>query len=412
MAELKVEIDPADAGFDPERLARIGSHFGAYVEDGRLAGWLSLISRDGRIAHLETAGHRDKEAGLPVESDTLFRTWSLTKPITSVAAMILYEEGRLGLHEPVSDYIPSLANVRVYQRGPVAAPVTVPAAEPVRIWHLLTHTAGFTYGFHHAHPVDEIYTAEGFEWSAPPEMDLATAVDTWAGLPLLHHPGERWNYGVSSDILGRVIEIVSGQTLDRFFAERVFEPLGLTDTGFWVPEADAHRLAGLYAANPADGKAVRNEALGGNPTVKPRLLSGSSGLITSAGDYHRFLHLLLNGGELDGVRLLSPRTVRYMTRNQLPGGADLATIGRPVLFGLPSFGGLGFGFGFATVQDAAAAKVISNEGEFSWYTASSMFFWVDPVERLIGLFFAQLVPVRRHPLYSRVRQLAYQALVD
>src|SRR5687768_501222 len=227
MAELKVEIDPAEAGFDASRLARLDAHFARYVDDGRLPGWLLLVSRKGHIVHLATYGQRDMEARLPVELDTLFRIYSMTKPITSVASMMLYEEGAFELKDPVHRFIPSFRDVRVYRSGSAIAPVTEPAVEPVRIWHLLTHTSGLTYGFHHAHPVDAMYRAAGFEWGSPPDLDLEACCDAWAALPLVFQPGREWNYGVSTDVLGRVVEVVSGMPLDRFLTERIFEPLAM-----------------------------------------------------------------------------------------------------------------------------------------------------------------------------------------
>src|SRR5690349_5025998 len=206
-----LDVDARGAGFDPDRLRRVDRHLDRYVDDGRLAGWQLLIARDGRVAHLGQGGLRDLEAGLPVEPDTLWRIYSMTKPVTSVAAMMLYEEGAFELTDPVSAFIPSFAGVRVYAGGPDLRPVTVPATEPVRIWHLLTHTSGLTYGFHRVHPVDALYRAAGFEWAYPRGADLATACDIWAGLPLLFQPGTEWNYSVATDVLGRVIEVVSGQ---------------------------------------------------------------------------------------------------------------------------------------------------------------------------------------------------------
>ena len=246
MSELKAEVDAADVGFDPERLERLDRHFARYVDDGRLPGWLIAVSRHGRLAHVSWSGLRDIEAGLPVEAGTLWRIYSMTKPITSVAAMMLYEEGRFQLTDPVSAFIPSFGAVRVFAGGSDLRPVTVPATEPVRIWHLLTHTAGLSYGFHRVHPVDAMYRAAGFEWASPPGVDLAQACDIWAGIPLLFQPGAEWNYSVATDVLGRVIEVVSGQSLDEFLAARILRPLGMTDTSFYVSGDDAARLAALY----------------------------------------------------------------------------------------------------------------------------------------------------------------------
>src|SRR5579875_3895870 len=218
MPRLEPETDPAEAGFDAKRLARLDRHFARYVEDGRLPGWLLTVSRHGRLVHVSTCGQRDMEAGLPVETGTLWRIFSMTKPVTSVAAMMLYEEGAFELTDPVSKFIPSFAGIQVYDGGPDANPRTVPAIEPVRIWHLLTHTSGLTYGFHHVHPVDTMYRTAGFEWGAPPGLDLAGCCDAWAALPLLFQPGAEWNYSVATDVLGRVVEVASGLPLDEFFA--------------------------------------------------------------------------------------------------------------------------------------------------------------------------------------------------
>jgi len=413
--DLTVEVDPAEAGLDKERLKRIDAHFARYVDDGRLPGWLLTVSRHGRLAHVARCGSRDLEAGLPVTDDTVWRIYSMTKPITSVAAMILYEEGKLALTDPVSAFIPSFADVRVYDGGSDLRQVTVPAAEPVRIWHLLTHTAGLTYGFHRVHPVDALYRAAGFEWGTPPGVDLAQACDLWAGFPLLFQPGAEWNYSVATDVLGRVVEVASGQRLDEFFADRIFRPLGMTDTAFWAGPAAQPRLAALYGPGP-DGKAKRMDAFGQGALKEPNLLGGGGGLVSTAAGYHRFTQMLLHrpdspAGELDGVRLLSPRTVGYMTRNHLPGGLDLETFGRP-LFAESPFRGIGFGLGFAVVLDPVPGQLVCSAGEISWGGAASTAFWVDQEAGLTVSFFTQLLPSSTHPLRPQLRQLVYQALIS
>jgi CubicO group peptidase (beta-lactamase class C family) len=409
MGELKVEVDPREVGFDASRLARIDTHFQRYVDDGRLPGYLVAVARRGQIAHLATYGNRDVEAGAPVELDTLWRIYSMTKPITSVAAMMLYEEGAFELKDPVSRFIPSFADTKVFRSGTKTNPALEPQTEPMRIWHLLTHTSGLTYGFHHATPVDELYRDAGFEWGNPPGMDLEAICDLWATLPLLFQPGSEWNYGVSTDVLGRVVEVVSGQTLDAFLEERIFRPLGMTDTAFAATDVD--RLAALYIPAPGTRQAMRMDAMGDAATTKPAYLSGGGGLVSSASDYHRFTQLLLNGGELDGTRLLGTRTLRYMTQNHLPGGADLEEFGRP-LFAETSFAGVGFGLGFSVVQDNVDNRVLSTIGEFAWGGAASTAFWVDPVEQITALFMTQLLPSSTHPIRPQLKQLVYQALVD
>jgi CubicO group peptidase (beta-lactamase class C family) len=407
--ELKVTCDPAEVGFDADRLRRIDTHFAPYVDDGRLPGWLVLVSRRGEIAHLSAYGARDLASGAPVQTDTLFRIYSMSKPITSVAAMMLYEEGAFELTDPVSRFIPSFADMRVYEQGMAINPITRPAAEPVRIWHLLTHTAGLVYGFQNVSVVDEIYRDAGFGRGVPRGLDLAATVDRLAGLPLLFEPGTQWNYSVATDVLGRLVEVLSGQSLDRFLEERIFAPLGMTDTGFSIGAGDADRMASLYTPGP-DGRAVPVD-MHGAALRQPRVLLGGAGLISSAGDYHRFTQMLLRGGELDGVRLLSPRTVAYMTRNHLPGDADLEEFGRSG-FAEVAYRGIGFGLGFAVVQDAARTKTLVSEGEYNWGGAASTAFWVDPVEQVTVVFMTQLLPSNAHRLRTRLKQLVNQALVD
>jgi len=380
------------------------------VEDGRLGGWLLVIGREGRIVHVGSAGQADVEAGRPVAPDTVWRLYSMTKPITSVAAMMLYEEGAFELKDPVARFLGEFAEARVWRGGTAVQPVLDPLVEPVRMWHLLTHTSGLTYGFHHAHPVDRLYREAGFEWSAPPGLDLAACCAAWARLPLLFGPGAEWNYGVSTDVLGRVVEVLSGQSLDAFFAERIFAPLGMTETAFWAGDALAPRLAALYGPDPATGLALRNDVLGSEALRAPGFLSGGGGLVSTAADYHRFCQLLLGGGELDGVRLLGPRTLAYMTRNHLPGHADLEAFGRP-LFSETTFDGVGFGLGFSVVEDPVAGRYPASRGEFGWGGAASTAFWIDPVERMTVLFLTQLLPSSTHPIRSELHQLVHQALV-
>jgi CubicO group peptidase (beta-lactamase class C family) len=415
VGELQVEVDPADAGFDKTRLERIDRHFARYVDTGRLPGWLITVSRHGKLAHVTTYGQRDIEAGLPVEPGTLWRIYSMTKPVTSVAAMMLYEEGGFELTDPVSKYIPSFAGAQVFTRGSDIRYLTEPVTEPIRIWHLLTHTSGLTYGFHRAHPVDAIYRGNGFEWGGPPGVDLAGVCESFAAMPLLFQPGSEWNYSVSTDVLGRVVEVVSGQRLDEFFGERIFGPLGMTDTAFWAGPQQAGRLGALYTRGP-DGKAARLDEMGGAAYREPAYLSGGGGLVSTAADYHRFAQMLLSrpdspAGELDGTRLLSPRTVGYMTINHLPEGADLETFGRP-LHAESVFAGVGFGLGFAVQLNPAASKTLCSAGEFNWGGAASTTFWVDPAEHLTVSFFTQLLPSSAYPIRPQLRQLVYQALVD
>lgn len=406
---LELDTEPDEAGFDASRLERIDRHFARFVDDGRLPGWQIVLTRRGKLVHVSEYGQRDLEAGKPVEPDTLWRIFSMTKPVTSVAAMMLFEEGAFDLTDPISRWLPEFAEPRVYVKGSANNPVTQPAIEPIRVWHLLTHTSGLTYGFHHTHPVDALYRQAGFELGAPPGLDLAACTGKWAQLPLVFQPGSEWNYSVSTDVLGRFIEVVSRQPLDEFFEQRIFTPLGMIDTSFGTD--DVERLAALYVPEPGTRKAMRNDALGHLGVGRPDYFSGGGGLVSTAADYHRFTQFLLRGGESDGVRLLSPRTVALMTSNHLPGDVDLEAYGRPLFAEMP-FNGFGFGLGFSVLRDPVKAKTLSSRGEFAWGGAASTAFWVDPAEELTALFFTQLLPSSTHPIRQHLRQLVYQALVD
>ncbi len=250
MGGLHIEVDPAAVGFDPGRLERIDRHLARYVDEQKLAGWLITVARHGKLAHVSTYGQRDLEAGLPVESDTIWRIYSMTKPITSVAAMMLYEAGGFELTDPVYKYIPSFRDVRVFARGSDMSYTTVPATEPVRIWHLLSHTSGLTYGFVRNHPVDAIYRARGYEWGSPRGYDLAACCDDFASMPLLFQPGSEWSYSVATDVLGRVVEVVSGQRLDDFFAAQIFGPLGMTDSAFYAAAGGSAEARGPLYPQP------------------------------------------------------------------------------------------------------------------------------------------------------------------
>jgi CubicO group peptidase (beta-lactamase class C family) len=403
------EVEAREAGFDPARLARLDRCLDGFVDNGRQVGSMIVITRGGKIAHVSQRGHRDAAARLPVDPDTIWRIYSMTKPITSVAAMMLYEEGALALTDPVAKFIPSFGDVRVYRKGLAVAPVTAPAAEQMLVWHLLTHTAGLTYSWHFANPVDEAYRLAGFLPDLRQEFDLAEACDRWAGLPLLFEPGAEWNYSHATDVVGRIVEVASGQSLDEFFAQRIFEPLGMNDTGFTVAEADQQRLAALYLHEPQTAKAIPNPAPDPISAQRPRFLAGGHGLVSTANDYHRFTQMLLRRGELDGVRLLAPRTVDLMTTNHLPGNATLTQFGRPLL-DLVINEGYGFGLGLSPMVDPIAAKTLSTVGEYRWEGAAGTAFWVDPSEELTVLFFTQAL-FGPDDLIVALRRLVYQALV-
>ncbi|MGW2827120.1 serine hydrolase domain-containing protein [Streptomyces sp. NPDC001443] len=406
MAQLRQEVDPDEVGLDPEALDRLDRHFVQEVEEGRLPGYLVAISRGGRVAHLTTYGHRDIAAGLPVESDTLYRIYSMTKPVTTVAALLLMEEGRLSLDDPVARHLPAFADPQVYVDGSGDTMRTRPADGPILIRHLLTHTAGLTFAFYHSHPVDALYRAAGLESSVPAGADLAETIDVYASLPLQFEPGTEWNYSVATNVLGRVIEVVSGQPLDVFLAERVFGPLGMTDAGFCVPADQADRLAELYGETDDGGI----EPIAGLPLRgRPRFLSGSGGMVASAYDVHRFTELLRRRGELDGVRLLSADTVDLMTSNQLPGGVDMRTFGSRPAHDEPGNEGVGFGLGVSVVVDPARTKASTGLGMYGWSGVATTTFWVDPSRDLGVQFLTQVRPRSSHALYQDLKRLVHEA---
>lgn len=410
MSALPERIDPGAVGLDATRLDRLDRHLRTYVDDGRLPNATVAVMREGKLAHLSAYGMADMENSVPVADDTIFRIASMTKPVTTVAAMMLWEEGRFELRDPVSRFIPAFADARVFRAGSLTKFSLDPVTEQMELWHLMTHTAGLTYGFMYAHVVDEMYRRAGFEWGAPSGMSLADACDRWATLPLLFQPGTEWNYSVATDVLGRVVEVASGQALDEFLQDRIFGPLGMDDTGFFVPESSLRRLAAAYMAHPTTVKATRMDAPSRGPLSKPSFLSGGGGLVSTVADYLRFQEMLRRGGELNGTRILSPRTVSYMTTNHIPGGRDLSEFGRP-LFSETAYDGVGFGLGFSVTLDPAKAKVPGSVGDFGWGGAHSTFFNVDQTEELGVLFMTQLLPSSTHPIRSQVKQLVHQAIV-
>ena len=430
MGSIRAEVEAAEAGFDARRLERIATHLNRYVDDGRLPGVSVLLTRGGQIAYTHRYGERDCERSLPVGADTIYRIYSMTKPIVSIAAMQLYEQGCFQLKDPISRWIPAFADARVFAGGNVMQYQTREPASEVTVHSLLTHTSGLTYDFHFANEVDALYRANGFNWGAP--GNLEETCEALAGLPLLFDPGTEWNYSYSTDVLGRVVELVSGQSLDDYLREQVTGPLGMADTGFQVPESDIERFAANYTtatlaarsfagntgfAAPAyrpDDPGLRRTLLD-DPRASaylgpPKMLSGGGGLVSTMGDYHRFTQMLRNGGELDGARVIGRRTLEFMASNHLPGGGDLTECGR-ALFSEAAFDGVGFGLGFSVVLDPAKAKVVSSKGEFAWGGAASTAFWVDPVEDITLVFLTQLLPSSVHPIRPELKALVYQALV-
>ena len=400
---------PADLGFDAARLGRLDAVLHQYVDKGKIPGVQTLVSRHGELVHRDCYGFRDVEQERAVEPDTLYRIYSMTKPITSVALMMLYEEGHFLMENPVSRWIPELADLQVWTGGTKEAPETRPLESPLTVHHVLTHTSGLTYGFQFAHPVDAMYRAADLGNFTSPTYDLQECMARLGRLPLQFEPGSAWNYSMSTDVCGRLVEVMSGLTLDEFFRTRIFEPLGMSDTGFSAPDAEVDRCSTLYAFSPGKGMSVMAPAPA--MTIPPSMLSGGGGLVSSADDYLRFCHLLVNGGELDGVRLLSPRTLRFMTTNHLPGGQTLNDMGQAT-FAEVAMAGTGFGLGFSVLVDPAASQSLGSVGQYAWGGAASTAFWIDPVEELAVVFMTQLLPSNTYPLRRHLQAGVYQALVD
>ncbi|HTZ43270.1 MAG TPA: serine hydrolase domain-containing protein [Jatrophihabitans sp.] len=407
MTGIEIEADPAEAGFDPDRLARLDRRLGRFVDEGRLPGWQVVVSRHGKVVHASCYGERDVAAHLPVEPDTLFRIYSMTKPVTALAAMMLVEQGELLLTDPIGTWLPEFAEPRIFAGGTDLEPVTVPAAEPIRVRHLLTHTAGFAYGFLRSHPVALMYRNAGLDEFGGGGQTLAEITRQWASMPLVFEPGSEWQYSIASDVLGRLIEVISGEPLDAFFDRHILGPLGMTDTGFVVPEAQRHRLAELYAATPAGF--ARADRLAG-AALTERWPSGGGGLVSTARDYQRFTQLLLRDGELDGVRLLAPATARLMHTNFLPDNQDLASFGRP-LFAESPLVGVGFGLSLSTTIDVPASGMAASVGDYGWGGFASTAFTVDPALELTYEFYTQLMPSTAVPVRPLLRQLVHQAIV-
>jgi CubicO group peptidase (beta-lactamase class C family) len=396
-------------GFDLGRFAHLDAMLHKYVDSGRLPGTQVLVSRFGEVVHRDVYGLSDVEAGSKVAPDTIYRIYSMTKPITSVATMMLVESGDILLDNPLSRFLPEFAEPRVWAGGSPTAPRSRPAMREITILDLLTHTAGFTYGFQFQHPVDAMYRERKLGDFSRPTYDLAEAMSRLAAIPLLFDPGTRWNYSMATDVLGRVVEVASGEPLDEFFQRRILSPLGMVDTGFTAPEEHLERCCPLYMRGAGSSLTVAAPAKA--MTRPDPLFSGGGGLLGTADDYLRFAQMLLNRGELDGVRLLGSRTVDYMASNHLPGGLSMNDMGQST-FSETVMAGHGFGLGLSVVLDPAATGVLGAPGTISWGGAASTTFWVDSVEQICCVFMTQLLPSDTYPVRQQLRNAVYQALID
>jgi CubicO group peptidase (beta-lactamase class C family) len=404
-------VKPEDVGLSSSRLARIGDHMKRYIDAGKIAGTLTLVARRGRVAYLEPQGHLEIERRRPVTADAVWRIYSMTKPITSVGLMMLYEEGRFQLDDPVHRFIPSWQNLGVFVGGNHPTFKTAAVERPMTIRDLLSHTSGLTYGFMERTNVDAAYRKLGVADQTRSGYTLPDMVETLAELPLEFSPGTRWNYSVATDVIGHLIEVISGQRLDAYLRERILEPLGMRDTGFVLEDQQVARFAANYERQ-GDGSLKMIDNPEQSSYRKRSFLSGGGGLLSTAPDYFRFTSMLQNMGELDGVRLLGRKTVELMTMNHLPGGQDLTDLAQAGMFTETAYAGVGFGLGFSVQQSPARAQILGSPGEFAWGGAASTAFWIDPAEDLIVIFMTQLMPSSSYPLRRELRVLTYASLVD
>ena len=397
-------------GFDTARLARIEPFVKEnYLDNGKLPNAQVLVAHRGEIAHFSSQGPA-REGGKAIDDASLFRIASMTKPVTSIAFMMLLEEGKVALDTPVHRVLPEFRELGVYNGGGGGVPfATKQLTRPMLMLDLLRHTSGLTYGFQNRSNVDLAMREGKFEnWHG--NLDLDGFIGALGKLPLEFSPGDEWNYSVSTDVLGAVVQRLEGKSLDQVFADRIFRPLGMDDTFFAVPEGKIDRLTDCYTFVPGKGKVMYDRGAESAWSRMPKLVSGGGGLVSTALDYHKFCRMLLNHGELDGVRIVGRKTLELMTMNHLPGGSDLSTMSRS-LFSEAANAGTGFGLGFAVNLDPAKSMVPGSAGEFYWGGMFSTAFFVDPIEQVTMIFMTQLSPSSTYPIRRELKTLIYSALV-
>jgi CubicO group peptidase (beta-lactamase class C family) len=397
------------AGFDSQRLASVSALVDRYVAEGKLAGAQVQVAHRGEVALRHTVGRADVASDRPLGDDAIYRIYSMTKPITSIALMQLYEQGRVLLEDPVSAYIPEFAEMQVFTGGTPTAPKVRPAQTVMTVKDVLTHASGLTYGFFFQNNLDAMYREDGLGDFQLPDYTLEEGMRRLATKPLAFDPGTAWNYSMSTDVCGRLVEVISGMGLDEYFAEHITGPLGMADTAFHVPADKKDRFTSNYALIP-DEPLMIVDSFDASPYLSPPVfLSGGGGLVGTVDDYQRFVDMLLNGGELDGRRIIGRKTLEYMTINHLPEGKTLNELGQS-LFSEAVMEGMGFGLGFSTLVDPARNGAVSSGGEFAWGGAASTAFWVDPAEEITCVFMTQLMPSSSYPLRRELKATVYQAL--
>lgn len=401
---------PEKHGFDSQRLGMIDTFLKErYLDSGEFPNTQLLVSRDGEIVHFSSQGAAREGGAKQIDEGSLFRIASMTKPITSVAFMMLVEECKVALDTPVHHVLPEFKKLGVYAGGGAGVPfMTRPTEEPMRMVDLLRHTSGLTYGFQNRSNIDAAHRELKLEnWHG--NYDLDGFVAELGKLPLEFSPGTSWNYSVSTDVLGAVVQRVSGMSLPQFFEQRIFKPLGMNDTGFTVPSEKLDRLVDCYTLVPGKGRVMFDRAEESMWSTPFTLVSGGGGLVSTALDYQRFCQMCLNGGTLDGVRILGRKTVDLMTQNHLPNGADLSSMSRS-LFSETQNAGTGFGLGFAVTIDTARSMMPGSVGEYYWGGMFSTAFFIDPVERLTMVFMTQLSPSMIYPIRRELKTMIYSAL--
>ena len=393
---------------DRDRLQQIDGFLkNAYLDSSRLPCALVRVMHKGELVHESVQGFADVASGRPIDRDSIFRIYSMTKPIVSVALMMLVEEGRLQIDDPVHRYIPSWKNLRVYEGGTLKTGWKTGAPRrPMQVIDLLRHTAGLTYGFQLNTNVDAAYRRLGIGEIEKGDMTLARMIELLAELPLEFSPGDWWNYSVATDVVGWLVQVISGMPLEDYLERRIFRPLGMVDTGFHVRDGQAHRLATCYQPNPKGGLSVQDQAETSSFLKPPSFVSGGGGLVSTADDYMRFAEALRTGTP----RLVGRKTLELMTANHLPGGKDLPQLSRSA-FSEAAYEGVGFGLGFATTTAVHKTMIAGNKGDYFWGGAASTFFWVDPAEELSVLFLTQLIPSSTWPVRRQLRTMIYSAVV-
>ena len=402
------------SGFDLNRLNRVVDLCNRYVEESKIPCAQVQVAHDGNVVLRHTTGMADIESAAPLMDDAIFRIYSMTKPITSIALMQLYEQGKFLLEDPVEKFLPSYKNPVVLLGGSLFKPELRPAKTVMTIRDLLTHTSGLTYGFHFQNNLDQMYRDKklggpltGGEGRA--DASLEEAIDIMGGLPLLFDPGTAWNYSMSTDVCGRLIEVIGDCKFDDYLEKNIFSPLGMIDTGFLVPQDKIHRFTSTYILNESGALEVTDPAQN-SPYQKERLfLSGGGGLVSTTDDYQRFVDMLSNEGAADGNQIIGRRTLELMTMNHLPQGKLLNEVGRST-FSETALAGMGFGLGFSVLMDPAANAGLGTIGEFAWGGAASTRFWVDPVEKVSCIFMTQFMPSGYYPIRRELTTSVYQAI--